>query len=305
MKESEDESGRSDAGAGRTGRWGLLLLSLSFGCSMSGDDSAKSRGSDPSSYVESTSGIEFVLIDASTFDMGCSPYDPPNCMGNATPVRTTTLTRDYYISRTEVTQDQFEAVIGYNPSYFSSCVSPCPVEEVSWHQSAAFANALSSAAGLASCYTCTGRGSTVNCTAPSDPYGCTGYRLPTEAEWEGAARCGEDLLYAGSDVVDEVAWYEDNTVLPTHAVGGLAPNACGLYDMSGNVHEWVNDWYKNEAYSGGAATDPTGPSSGTYRVMRGGGRYSEPYGVTVADRNYWEPGDRHRTLGIRLVRTAP
>jgi formylglycine-generating enzyme required for sulfatase activity len=145
----------------------------------------------------------------------------------------------------------------------------------------------------------------VNCTAPSDPYGCTGYRLPTEAEWEGAARCGEDLLYAGSDVVDEVAWYEDNTVLPTHAVGGLAPNACGLYDMSGNVHEWVNDWYENEAYSGGAATDPTGPSSRTYRVMRGGGRYSEPYGVTVADRNYWEPGDRQRTLGIRLVRTAP
>jgi formylglycine-generating enzyme required for sulfatase activity len=250
------------------------------------------------------SGIEFVTVCGNTFDMGCTPGQS-SCEADESPVRTTTLTRDYYLSRTEVTQGHFLALMGYNPSVWSSCGASCPVEFVTWHESAAFANALSSAAGLRSCYSCTGSGSTVSCTGPSDPYACTGYRLPTEAEWEGAARCGEDLLYAGSDVIHDVAWYGENSGGTTQAVGGLDANACGLYDMSGNEWEWVNDWYTAGAYAGGAATDPSGPASGSHRIDRGGGWSSDPENARVSRRVNLTPGTRLGNLGIRLARTAP
>ncbi len=250
------------------------------------------------------SGIEFVTVCGQTFDMGCTPGQS-SCEADESPVRTTTLTRDFYLSRTEVTQGQFLALMGYNPSVVPSCGASCPAEFVTWHESAAFANALSSAAGLPSCYSCTGSGSTVSCTGPSDPYACTGYRLPTEAEWEGAARCSEDLLYAGSDEIDDIAWHGGNSGSTPHAVGGLQANTCGLSDMSGNVWEWVNDWYTSGAYVGGVATDPSGTASGANRVLRGGGWSSDPQNTRVAVRVDDAPGGRLGNRGIRLARTAP
>ena len=128
------------------------------------------------------SGIEFVTVCGGTFTMGCTPGQE-SCEADETPVRSTTLTHNYYMGRTEVTQDQFAAVMGYNSSAFSgSCGSTDPVEQVSWHEAAAFANGVSAAEGLAQCYICTGSGTSVTCSPPSSVYSCAGYRLPTEAD---------------------------------------------------------------------------------------------------------------------------
>jgi formylglycine-generating enzyme required for sulfatase activity len=251
-----------------------------------------------------SSGVQFVTVCGGTFDMGCTPGQS-SCEADESPVRTTTLTRDYYMSRTEVTQGQFQALMGYNPSYFNGCGSTCPVEQVTWHEAAAFTNAMSAASGLPACYSCSGSGTTVTCSAPSAVYACTGYRLPTEAEWEGAARCGEDLLYAGSNSVGAVAWYASNSGGRTRAVAGLAQNDCGLYDMSGNVFEWTNDWDSIAAYSGGAATNPTGAASGSRRVARGGSWIYGPSYIRVAFRSSNTSDYLNYNLGFRLARTLP
>ena len=174
-----------------------------------------------------------------------------------------TLTRDY-LSQLEITQEQYEDLMGSNPTVFSSCGTDCPVDSVSWYMAAAFANAVSSAAGLDECYSCSGSGATPTCTPSMDVYACEGYRLPTEAEWEGAARCGEDLLYAGSNtIVGRVAWYSGNSGGTPQSVGGLDPNGCGLFDMSGNIHEWVNDRADSGYYTTSGRTDLTGPTTGS------------------------------------------
>jgi formylglycine-generating enzyme required for sulfatase activity len=294
---------------------GEALADETWACAVTaGDGSASGAAGDDEVLVESAcgdgsvtltaSGIQFVTVCGGTFDMGCTPGQS-SCQSNEFPVRTTTLTRDYYMSRTEVTQGQFAALMGYNPSVFWSGGANKPVEQVSWFEAAAFANAVSSAAGLPRCYTCTGSSYGVYCTGSSDPYTCDGYRLPTEAEWEGAARCGEDLMYAGSDIIATVAWYSVNSGLQTHSVGGLASNACGLYDMSGNVFEWTNDRWSSSAYGVGALTDPPGPASGYDRVYRGGSWAWISQESRVAFRGALGQAYNDFRIGIRLVRNAP
>ena len=130
-------------------------------------------------------------------------------------------------------------------------------------------------------------------------------RLPTEAEWEAAARCGEDTLYAGSAVIGDVAWYYGNSTGTTHTVATKASNACGLYDMSGNVWEWNHDWYSSSYYSSSPGTDPGGATSGVNRVLRGGSWYDIPAVARVAFRVRDPPDVRSYVLGLRLVRTSP
>ncbi len=245
-----------------------------------------------------------IVIEANTFDMGCTPGQQ-NCTADQEPVRPTTLTRNYYMGRTEVTQRFFEAFMGYNPSSFTNCGSTCPVEGISWHEAAAFANAISAAADLPTCYDCSGSGTSVTCYSPTSVYDCEGYRLPTEAEWEGAARCGDDLLYAGSNKIGAVAWSKQHSDSTTHRVGGLAPNACGLYDMSGNVFEWTSERYVETAYSAGAAIDPSDTESEGYRVLRGGSWKEYPFAAQVAFRRPGSDGFKNYDIGLRLVRTAP
>ncbi len=248
-------------------------------------------------------GGDLIRIAAGTFDMGCTAGQS-GCQSIESPVTPVTLTHDYFIGETEVTQGQYQALMGVNPSYYSACGSTCPVDSISWHRAAAFTNAISTAAGLTECYSCSGTGSSTSCVVAVDPYSCDGYRLPTEAEWEGAARCGNDFLYAGSDSIGDVAWYYDNSGGTTHPVGVKSPNACGLYDMSGNVWEWTQD-FAFFTYTSSGQTDPTGSSSGYTRVTRGGSLWGYAAQSRVSLRWYNDPGYPDNLPGFRVARTIP
>ena len=255
-----------------------------------------------------------------------------NCTLNGTEV---TLS-SFWISKYEVTQEEFVSVmtgntngIEANPSRFTS--NPAagevqerrPVEQVSWYDAIVYCNLLSMREGLTPCYTI--KGSTdpaawgtfsssnyadwdgVTCNFDAD-----GYRLPTEAEWEYAARGGQtgitdgswDNTYSGSNTLDDVAWYRDNSDRKTHEVGKKQANALGLYDMSGNVWEWCWDWYGSSSGYPSGTEDPAGPDAGSNRVVRGGDWYCFASYCTVSRRSFNDPYGRGSGSGFRLVRSA-
>jgi formylglycine-generating enzyme required for sulfatase activity len=230
----------------------------------------------------------YVRIAPGTFTMGSPPGERDR--DDDETQRNVTITRAFCMKATEVTQGEWQAVMGSNPSYFKDCGANCPVEKVSWDDAVGYANALSRREGLPECYA----GSTFS------GLGCKGYRLPTEAEWEYAARAGTTGATYGN--LGSVAWYDENSGSATHPVGQKRPNAWGLYDMLGNVWEWTGDWYGE--YSG-TVTDPTGPARGSTRVVRGGSWYSIARGARAAFRGNYAPVDRDDDLGFRLSRTAP
>jgi len=182
---------------------------------------------------------------------------------------------NFALGKYEVTQGQWRKIMGNNPSYNKKCGDNCPVEKVSWKDSQKFIKSLNRLTGY-------------------------GFRLPTEAEWEFACRSGKlREKYCGSDNVDAVAWYSDNSEYKTHPVGGKQPNALGIYDMSGNVWEWVNDWYGD--YPSDIHNNPQGPSSASHRLDRGGSYRSAERFVQSARRASNTPGDRVTDLGLRLA----
>jgi len=244
-----------------------------------------------------SSGYKMVSLPGGSFEMGCTAGQS-DCDDDEKPVHRVTVS-GFSMGATEVTQGLYRSVMGSNPSYYSSCGDDCPVETVTWYDAVKFANAMSRQEGLEECYSVSGE-------SVSWPKGlsCTGYRLPTEAEWEYAARAGEDTLLAGGDNPDAVAWYESNSSSMTHAVGGKQANAWGLYDMSGNVWEWTWDWYQS-SYQSGSSVDPVGPQSGSGRVYRGGGWRYTPRFVRVANRYRNAPSYRYNNVGLRLSRSIP
>ena len=239
--------------------------------------------------------VEVVKIPMGSFLMGS---DEEGTFGDEKPVHKAVLTHDFYMMKYEVTQEFYMELVPENPSKFKECGSDCPVEMVSWTDAAQFANALSRSHGMEECYSI-GLGQTIW----EKGYGCSGWRLPTEAEWEYAAKAGSDTLYAGSNNISEVSWYgEDPKEGTTHPVGGKAPNAWGLYDMSGNVWEWCWDW--KGRYSRGGRTNPRGPMHGEFRVRRGGSWFYGEEGSKVAFRYSGLPDSREPATGFRLVRTS-
>jgi len=198
-----------------------------------------------------------------------------------------TLTKSFYLQTTEVTQGQWKAVMGSNPSYFSNCGDNCPVEKVSWNDCQSFIATLNQLEGT------------------------TKYRLPTEAEWEYACRAGTTTPFnTGNCLSTDEANYDGSrpyTGCPSGIylqapvpVKSFSPNAWGLYDMHGNVWAWCSDWYG--AYPGNEVTDPDGPSNGTERVMRGGGWHNPARSCRSADRGLGIPGDKGYSVGFRVAR---
>ena len=238
-------------------------------------------------------GAVLVKIPAGRFTMG-SPSAESGRDDDEGQVQVE-LTRSFWLMTTEVTQGQYRTVTGENPSHFKG--DDLPVEKVSWLDAVNYANALSEREDLSACYGVIG-------TTVTWPEGlsCTGYRLPTEGEWEYAARGGEGHVYSGSDTLSAVGWYTENSGSTTHAVGGKAPNAFGLYDMTGNVWEWVWDWYGSTLPGG---RDPLGPEAGSFRVFRGGSWFNSALYLRVAYRGWHYPDYRGTDFGFRLARTSP
>ena len=245
-----------------------------------------------STTTSSTQNIkaDFKLVDGGTFQMGSTSGD-----SDEKPVHSVTVS-SFYMCDHEVTQKEYRDVMGANPSRFSG--DNLPVERVSWYDAVNYCNKLSVKEGLTPCYTINGNSTTCN-------FNANGYRLPTEAEWEYAARGGKKsngYTYAGSNSVGNVAWYYDNSGSQTHNVKTKAPNELGLYDMSGNVWEWCWDW--KGSYSSGSQTNPSGSSSGSSRVKRGGSLDVISSSCRVAFRYYGGPSYAYDLLGFRVVRSA-
>ncbi len=231
---------------------------------------------------------DFIYVEGGRFQMGSTTGD-----SDEEPVHQVTVST-FYMSKYEVTQKEWREVMGSSPSRFSG--DNLPVEQVSWYDAVEYCNVLSVQKGLTPVYTINGTSVTANWSA-------NGYRLPTEAEWEYAARGGNSsngYKYAGGHSPGEVAWYGGNSGGETQPVGRKAPNEMGLYDMSGNVWEWCWDWYGS--YSSGSQSNPRGPASGSDRVNRGGSWLSGAGVLRSAYRGGNGPGSSGYNLGFRLVR---
>ena len=217
----------------------------------------------------------------------------------------------FRMAKYDITQSLYQSVTGTNPSYFASNgdAATCPVERVSWHDAVEFCNRLSAKDGLSPVYTISGRtpnfGYPITRATVNADFTASGYRLPTEAQWEYAARAGTTTTtyYWGnaSDdaTVGQYAWFVDNSGGTTHAVGQKLPNAFGLYDMAGNIWQWCWDWYGT--YPSGSQTDPTGASSGTNRVIRGGSWRDLLYKLSPSYRLGYMPYYQDGNIGFRVV----
>ena len=230
-------------------------------------------------YTETTNNLnlEMIAVQGGTFMMGCTSEQGNDCNYDEKPAHRVTVS-DYYIGKYEVTQAQWKAIMGNNPSTFKG--DNLPVETVSWNDVQEFIRKLNAQTGK-------------------------NYRLSTEAEWEFAARGGNGSKgnkYSGSNTASNVAWLAENSNNTTHPVGTKSSNELGIYDMSGNVWEWCSDWYGE--YNSSAQTDPHGASSGPNRVNRGGSWHHGAIYTRISFRGHYWPDFRFDYLGFRLARSS-
>ena len=254
-------------------------------------------------------GASWSLIETGSFKMG-SPDDEVGHEPDESPVHDVTIRQSFLLKTTEVTQGEWRSLMGKdkNPSRFSNCGDDCPVEMVNWWETLAYSNALSYSQGFEECYKLSGcndkkAGDDLECESVKFVgLGCKGYRLPTEAEWEYAARSGSRGMYYGDNLAD-IAWFYENSGHQTHSVGQKSPNEWGLYDMLGNVYEWTWDWYSKEHYASNHKTNILGAETGRDRVFRGGSWHSTTSNCRLAIRYYGSPDSSFGYVGFRLARS--
>ena len=189
---------------------------------------------------------------------------------------------DFYMGKYEVTQGQWQKVMGNNPAHFKQCGGSCPVESVSWSDAQSFIAELNNRSGR-------------------------NYRLPTEAEWEYAARSGGKMdKWAGTSSesrIGDFAWFDANAEHRPHQAGEKKPNGLGIYDLTGNVWEWVQDWHNDNYYKNSPKDNPQGPNDGTDRVLRGGSWLDSPKDTRTLLRFFYAPAKNFKSVGVRLVKT--
>jgi TonB family protein len=230
-------------------------------------------------YTETISDLnmKMVWVEGGSFQMGATSEQSGKAESDEHPAHAVKID-PYYIAECEVTQAQWRKIMGYNPSQFTGNENH-PVENVSWDEAAQFCRKLSQLTGKK-------------------------YVLPTEAQWEYAARGGDQSQgnkYSGNNDSQYVAWYDSNSYSKTNAVKQMLPNELGLYDMSGNVLEWCSDWYNEGYYRISAQNNPTGPTSGTHRVLRGGSWRGSEDNCRVSHRRHGSPTTRSSSIGFRVV----
>jgi formylglycine-generating enzyme required for sulfatase activity len=220
---------------------------------------------------------DMVLVQGGTFTMGCTDEQESFCSDNEYPAHQVTLD-NYYISKYEVTQEQYYSVMDTNPSIYNNCAK-CPVENVSYFDAKRFIKKLNELSGKQ-------------------------YRLPTEAEWEYAARGGNlngGTMYSGNSDINLVAWIDDNSGAEPNPVGKNKANELGLFDMSGNVREWCSDWYSETYYKNSTQKNPQGAETGSYRVIRGGSWDSSSVDCRTTTRKDAAPDKSNAVTGFRLA----
>ena len=266
---------------------------------------------DAQAPISNSIGMTLKLIRADEFFMG-SPDDDKEAEKDEKPSHRVRISKPFYLGVYEVTQGQYEAVMGNNPSYFSAngggkdrvtgqSTDRYPVDQVSWRDAVQFCNKLSEMEGEKPFYEIDGKEIRV------PDWNGQGYRLPTEAEWEYACRANASTptRFSFGDNVVKLGlhgWFDGNSKQRTHPVGQKRPNGFGLYDMHGNVCEWCWDWFGEGYYNQSVADDPTGPAGGSYRVLRGGDCFYSPRCVRSAYRNWYPPGVGFSSVGFRVAR---
>jgi len=237
------------------------------------------QGENGTNIIINSIGMEFIFIGAGSFQMGA--HESEDGSSKEKPRHEVKLSQPFYIGKHEVTQAQWQAIMSTNPSLFTGPTKP--VNRVSWDDVQTFIARLN----------------TIEKT--------TSYRLPTEAQWEYAARAESQTSYCYGDdpkgeKLNRYSWYEKNSKNQIHPVGELKPNNWGIHDMHGNVQEWVQDWYDKNYYQSSDETDPTGPASGRKRVVRGGSWINPAYHCRSAARSYYSSDYVDNDIGFRLVK---
>lgn len=271
--------------------WNLVVVSVMVFCAMvsfgscSSDDGDDATKEDVRTFNVNDVSFKMILVKAGTFTMGATS-EQTGADDDEKPAHQVTLTQDYYMGETEVTQALWKAVTGYSPTSGGSQWSSTygigdgyPAYYICYEDVQSFISKLNSLTGET-------------------------FRMPTEAEWEYAARGGSEskgYRYSGSNTPDNVVWCYDNSDSKTHPVKTKSPNELGLYDMSGNVYERCSDWYSSSYYSSSASSDPEGPTSGSSRVYRSGGWTCDAAHCRVAYRSNYAPSYSDGSIGFRLA----
>lgn len=318
-------------------KWGIMyfsnraiLFSLLFtGCAQPSPEVSANQSASTKVMLEGKTegrlieGYSLVDIPAGSFMMGCTKLDT-NCSPAEKPSHKVTLTRSFSMMKTEVTRALYKKVTGKSPGFCFDCDDSCPVEMVSWLDAVFFANELSELEGITPCYSIH--------EEDKDKYGypyiqwkdkeCMGWRLPTEAEWEFAARGGQEHFFSGGAQLEEVAWFEENSAVQNthrpHKVASKKANGYGLYDMTGNVAEWVWDFdlrydKKNNPKgllgeevgypSAEAQQDPISEEKSNFHIYRGGSFLSHRIGSRLSTRGMMGADLSFKFIGFRLVKT--